>query len=116
MICLCQILIVFSVISLNVISASQSLRRESDPLWYLNKFGYLNNDHKKFGSLRMLSPNKNIPYDFQDAVRKFQKNAGLNPSGKLDNATLTMMRLPRCGQPDNLSKNSKRTKRYISFL
>jgi len=64
----------------------------------------------------MLSANRNNPNDLQDAVRKFQKNAGLNPNGILDNATLTMMRLPRCGHPDNLSKNSKRAKRYISFI
>ena len=116
MICLYQFSIFFSVITLNVISAGQSLRGESDPLWYLNKFGYLNNVQKKFGSLRMLSPYKNNPNDLQDAVRKFQKNAGLNPSGILDNATLTMMRLPRCGHPDNLSKNSKRANRYFYFI
>jgi len=116
MICLYQFSIFFSVITLNVISAGQSLRGKSDPLWYLNKFGYLNNVQKKFGSLRMISPNKNNPNDLQDAVIKFQKNAGLNPSGILDNATLTMMRLPRCGHPDNLSKNSKRAKRYFLFI
>ncbi len=107
-----KILIVTFVICLNLISAGQILRGELDPLWYLNKFGYLENDRKQFGSLRMLSSIKNINNDLQNAVKKFQKNAGLNLTGNLDNATLTMMRSPRCGHPDSLFKNSRRTKRF----
>lgn len=49
--------------------------------------------------------------DIENAVRKFQKYAGLNQTGQLDNETLDIMRLPRCGHPDNLSR--ARTKRFV---
>ncbi|XP_072446308.1 matrix metalloproteinase-21-like [Chiloscyllium punctatum] len=35
-------------------------------------------------------------------LKEFQKANGLNPSGVLDNATLNVMNMPRCGVPDKM--------------
>lgn len=108
------------LVTFMLVSSGKNLRAPPDPLWYLNKFGYLNNYRapKKTGSLRMLISDRTnvietLPDDVHEAVKNFQEHAGLSPTGKLDNETLTMMRLPRCGHLDNLSKSSRRNKRYF---
>jgi hypothetical protein len=101
-----------------------------DPLWYLNKFGYLNKKEltttKKTGNLAMFSSLKSSPNSLNDAVaiekaiKKFQKHANLNVTGKLDKDTIKMMKIPRCGHPDILSesnslRNFLRNKSLIDF-
>jgi hypothetical protein len=96
-----------------------------DPYLYLSKFGYLNSDDinssenvspKKSQRLMML-PNVNVTSDdfarVEMAIRKFQQKTHLNVTGKLDNDTLRMMRVPRCGHPDfsNASRH-QRKRRY----
>lgn len=112
----------FLFVLLNIDIAIQNNRPKPDPLWYLNKFGYLDLSSRKIGSMRMLPNLKNpkLPKDVEKAVKKFQKYTGLNQTGKLDNDTVKMMSLPRCGHPDKLSdeiRHRKRNKRFsISFL
>lgn len=65
----------------------------------------------RMSSVSKINPADNKNIDIQNAVRKFQKYAGLNQTGIIDDETLNMMRLPRCGHPDNLSK--ARTKRFV---
>lgn len=98
--------------------------KELDPLWYLSRFGYLENKKtistKKSGSLIMfpaasLSNSNNEA--LTNAIKKFQKFANLHVTGKLDNETLKMMKTPRCGHPDIIDdetkfNNSSRKKRY----
>lgn len=91
-----------------------------DPLWYLNKFGYLDNkslkiNTKKSANLIMLPSNDSNNTSVQIALKKFQKYAGLNETGILDEDTLRIMKLPRCGHPDILENellNSTRRRRY----
>ncbi|XP_043939707.1 matrix metalloproteinase-19 [Protopterus annectens] len=66
---------------------------------YLVKFGYL---HK---------PLENITDEFQeheieDAIRVFQVASHLPVTGVLDEATITMMKQPRCGVEDSFNKKS----------
>ena len=105
------------LVLLNVETSFQSNRPTPDPLWYLSKFGYLDLSAKKTGSMRMLPNLKNpsLPKDVNIAIQKFQRYTGLNPTGKLDNDTMKMMRLPRCGQPDKLSNGNRHKKRNKRF-
>ncbi|CAL1527311.1 unnamed protein product [Lymnaea stagnalis] len=78
----------------------------SDGLNYLVQFGYLNPQDPKTGALRS-------EQSFVEALREFQRMAGIPITGQLDNATQAIMRLPRCGNKDNveLGKGARR-KRY----
>lgn len=58
---------------------------------------------------------------FIKAVKNFQKYAGLPITGKLDDASMEMMRKPRCGNPDgendddlNDSEKPKKRKRFAT--
>lgn len=97
-----------------------------DPLWYLNKFGYLDMT-KKVGneadlttkmssSLLMMPKLDDESHLLADAVKRFQKYAGLPVTGQLDNQTLAVMKLPRCGHPDILkSKKSGGSKERFTL-
>ncbi|KAG6423251.1 hypothetical protein SASPL_113640 [Salvia splendens] len=34
------------------------------------------------------------------AIKTYQENFGISPTGKLDDETLSLMKMPRCGNPD----------------
>ncbi|CAF0724652.1 unnamed protein product [Brachionus calyciflorus] len=92
---------------------------ELDPLWYLNRFGYLDGylkNSKKSANLMMIPSGVNSTNPFLElAIKRFQKFAGLNQTGILDEETLKMMKTPRCGHPDKLAddnENKSRKKRY----
>ena len=46
------------------------------------------------------------------AIKKFQKFTGLPVTGKLDKATVALMKAPRCGMPD--VNESGRVKRFAT--
>lgn len=87
-----------------------------DPLWYLNRFGYLDpKASKKSASLMMLPSENSTNPIVSMAIKKFQKFAGLNQTGIIDEETRKMMKTPRCGHPDKLSddlENKNRKRRY----
>ncbi|KAF3696812.1 Matrix metalloproteinase-9 [Channa argus] len=58
---------------------------------YLKKFGYLQTEHRS-GFQSMVSTNK--------ALKRMQRQMGLEETGVLDKATLDVMKQPRCGVPD----------------
>nr|XP_019548633.2 matrix metalloproteinase-2-like [Aedes albopictus] len=60
---------------------------------YLMEFGYLPKSNIETGNLRTME-------QLQEAVRLFQNFANLDPTGKIDQDTLELMRKPRCGAPD----------------
>ncbi|XP_029011578.1 matrix metalloproteinase-9 [Betta splendens] len=58
---------------------------------YLKRFGYLNTEHRS-GFQSMVSTDK--------ALKRMQRQLGLEETGQLDRATLEAMKQPRCGVPD----------------
>ena len=62
--------------------------RQKEANDYFARFGYI---PKSSSAIRVAS---------HDVVRMFQVMAGLDPTGDLNDDTLAMMHLPRCGMPD----------------
>ncbi|XP_041861112.1 matrix metalloproteinase-9 [Melanotaenia boesemani] len=58
---------------------------------YLKKFGYINTE-KRSGFQSMVSTSK--------ALKRMQRQLGLEETGELDKSTLDAMKQPRCGVPD----------------
>ena len=95
-------------------SIKTSNRKAFEPLWYLNKFGYLDTTKQsKMSANLIMLPAGAQPFAksnssssqeqlIEEAVKKFQRFAKLNMTGKLDNETLRVMKMPRCGHPDIL--------------
>lgn len=78
---------------------------------YLKKFGYLEVDHPNadnFSTARDIRLEKCTAGKFdeptQTAVKKFQSFYGVKDTGDLDEDTLHLMEMPRCGCPDNPNK------------
>ena len=69
------------------------------------QFGYLPESDVETGEMR--SEN-----ELRKAVRAMQEFAGMKPTGELDDRTIEMMRRPRCGNSDYITKNH-RMKRYV---
>ena len=61
------------------------------PQSYLLRFGYTTEAEEKTGSKHV---------SLAKALRKMQKQLGLEETGQLDAGTLEAMRAPRCGVPD----------------
>ena len=52
--------------------------------------------------------------DMNHAIRKFQKFAHIPQTGILDEKTVTMMQMPRCGVQDFTSNGGHRSKRFVA--
>ncbi|XP_047336825.1 metalloendoproteinase 1-like [Impatiens glandulifera] len=63
---------------------------------YLEKFGYVHYDHSNNSN----SNNDEFDDLLEAAVKTYQKNFHLNPTGVLDTKTVSTMSMPRCGCPD----------------
>lgn len=50
-------------------------------------------------------------HDVKKAISNFQRFAGLDVTGRLDRPTLTLMKKPRCGMPDEVASGN-RFRRY----
>ncbi|RWS30356.1 Matrix metalloproteinase-14-like protein [Leptotrombidium deliense] len=73
---------------------------------YLQRYGYLNES---------MNNAKLIPESvYENAIKDFQRFAGINETGKLDEETVTMMNAPRCGNKDIVGhgEEARRRKRY----
>lgn len=68
---------------------------------YLEKFGYLNENHS----------NDDDEFDdlFEAAVKKYQRNYHLNITGSLDSDTVNQMMKPRCGVADFVNGTKQRS-------
>ncbi|XP_061185416.1 matrix metalloproteinase-24-like [Saccostrea echinata] len=87
-------------------TATQEVQQLSEGANYLMKYGYISADDERSGSLRS-------PDSIKQAVRQFQRFAGLPITGILDKATVDMMGKPRCGVKDNVGNaNKARRRRY----
>ncbi|XP_076309995.1 stromelysin-3-like [Tachypleus tridentatus] len=79
---------------------------EADALKYLNHFGYTDEESSRSSSMMDYS-------SVTKGIKNFQKFAGLDETGILDNETISMMIMPRCGISDtDAPNNSTRKKRY----
>ncbi|XP_022251649.1 matrix metalloproteinase-16-like [Limulus polyphemus] len=75
-------------------------------LMYLKKFGYVDETSDKSSSLTDFN-------SLENSIKDFQRFAGLSETGVLDNDTITMMNMPRCGVKDIVGHSiSARKKRY----
>ena len=80
------------------------------------KYGYMDHHHPHDGrSAKLLSPD-----GLKNYIMDFQGFAGLNQTGVLDDETVKMMNMPRCGVKDSVGSGSddhgqgrrRRRKRY----
>ncbi|GBM77998.1 Matrix metalloproteinase-16 [Araneus ventricosus] len=82
------------------------INNEEEAALYLQKFGYLEDSGYRVGALV-------APDTINSAIKDFQRFAGLNQTGVLDNDTIDMMNTPRCGVKDKIGHASfARRKRY----
>ncbi|CAG7816605.1 unnamed protein product [Allacma fusca] len=77
---------------------------DTSAMMYLSQFGWLDPSARKPGSAALL--------DIRNAVKDFQSFAGLNQTGELDDETLQLMNMPRCGVRDKIGHDARRKKRY----
>ncbi|XP_049786929.1 matrix metalloproteinase-14-like isoform X1 [Schistocerca cancellata] len=73
---------------------------------FMKQYGYLDPSSQVSESLY-----KNE--DMVEVIKQVQRFGALNQTGILDNATLQLMKSPRCGVPDIKHTNRTRSKRYI---
>lgn len=80
---------------------------------YLRTFAYLGDENPdpQMGELQ-----SHPDLQFALAIRTFQRFAGLNETGVVDDDTVRMMRMPRCGVKDTLTMGgiARRRKRYAA--
>ena len=74
---------------------------------YLMKFGYLPQSDLETGNLR-------TDDQLRSAIKNLQKFGDISVTGEIDEATMKLMRLPRCGLPDKADPRYTRIrhKRY----
>jgi len=122
---LCNILVGFCVAILATVIFNAELttqrpiyKRSADSLtgamMYLMKYGYMDHHHNDGRSAQLLSAD-----GLKNYIMDFQGFAGLNQTGVLDDETIKMMNMPRCGVKDNVGGgghdqggNRRRRKRY----
>lgn len=81
-----------------------------NPINYLINYGYLNSlSSLKLDSNQTKQINP-ITVSLKKAIKNFQKFSNINQTGKLDNTTLSLMKLPRCGNQDF---KQQRKQRYV---
>lgn len=75
---------------------------------FLERFGYMGDTSR---NAVLPSDNLRTEQGFRSALKRMQRFAGLSPTGKLDEATMAMMKRPRCGVPDVIG-HAERVRRY----
>ncbi|XP_053657492.1 matrix metalloproteinase-16 isoform X2 [Cherax quadricarinatus] len=85
-----------------------SISGTNSALIYLTKFGYMDPAVTNPQSGALISGDT-----VRNSIMEFQAFAGLNQTGELDNITLEMMNMPRCGVKDKVGFGANaRKKRY----
>ncbi|XP_065207839.1 matrix metalloproteinase-14 isoform X1 [Planococcus citri] len=104
-----MILLIFNVICLSTkITPISAVNDEMTAMLYLSHYGYLSPRVKNPHSGQLMSEET-----MSRAVTEFQAFAGLNLTGYLDDETMHMMSMPRCGVRDKIGYGGHRSKRYI---
>jgi matrix metalloproteinase-14 (membrane-inserted) len=97
--------ITFSQCAPIVTRERRNVRSDVGAMLYLQRFGYMNES----AAANLISEKT-----YSNAVMEFQRFAGINETGILDEQTIEMMNSPRCGNKDKVghSEDAKRRKRY----
>ncbi|KAI9198669.1 hypothetical protein LWI28_020182 [Acer negundo] len=88
---------------------------------YLQRFGYLSNHDKSSSSINYDDNDDFFDEKLESAIKTYQTNFNLNPTGFLDSETITLMSKPRCGVPDHdmirsrMNNNSQFHSHYVFF-
>ncbi|XP_039295486.1 stromelysin-2 isoform X2 [Nilaparvata lugens] len=102
---LLRIFVVLNILSINRVECIQS---DTQAMMYLSQFGYFSPTVTNAQSGHLMTSDM-----MSKAIGEFQDFAGLNVTGSLDEETLEMMSLPRCGVKDKVGYASdSRSKRY----
>ncbi|XP_028265025.1 matrix metalloproteinase-19-like [Parambassis ranga] len=94
-----EVMVLLTLLTTAVSSVALNSNDLTDAMAYLRTYGYL---HPPLNSKDQNLP----PEQTEEALRLFQKVTDLQPSGKLDSATLAMMNKPRCGVEDSFNNKS----------
>ncbi|XP_038046937.1 matrix metalloproteinase-14-like [Patiria miniata] len=101
--------LLLSVLLVGAVTVIHSFKMETsaDAMMYLAYYGYLKPLTSDDGTFMTEA-------EMKEGISKFQYMANVTITGEIDNATLTMMNMPRCGCPDVIghSLDAKRRKRY----
>merc|ERR1712002_609984 len=88
---------------LNIAGAIQG-ENTTRALNYLVRFGYIQTESQDYGNNPDLDYANQKNY-LKDGLINFQSFNGLNTTGELDEATIKLMKTPRCGNKDIVSHN-----------
>ncbi|KAK7602622.1 hypothetical protein V9T40_008211 [Parthenolecanium corni] len=80
-----------------------------DATKYLSKFGYMRQYDPRLGSL-------SHDTTFKEGIREFQDFAGLKVTGELNNDTVRMMKMPRCGVKDKRNPKPVEHSRFRRYV
>lgn len=106
--CQCTVFLVTILAIFTVVNCGPVVSTSSQAEIYLSQFGYLPASSRNPSAGRLLDANT-----WNKAVEDFQSFAGLNVTGILDEETMKLMSLPRCGVKDKVgSSENNRSKRY----
>ncbi|XP_041974462.1 matrix metalloproteinase-14 isoform X2 [Aricia agestis] len=88
-------------------SAAPAFGETNRAMMYLAQYGYLSPSVRNPSSGHIVDEGS-----WRKAISEFQSFAGLNTTGELDEETVTLMSLPRCGVKDKVGFGESRAKRY----
>jgi matrix metalloproteinase-14 (membrane-inserted) len=101
--------LLLSVLLVGAVTAvhSFSVETPADAMMYLTYYGYLRPTTSEDGTFM-------TEEEMEQGISNFQYMANITQSGELDNDTMRMMNMPRCGMPDVVghSLEAKRKRRY----
>ncbi|GAB6022882.1 S-methylmethionine permease mmp1 [Chamberlinius hualienensis] len=97
--------IIYLCFCFNTLETAPAVQSTLQAMSYLTRFGYMESSSRSSNLLTEAALN--------GAIKEFQRFAGLNQTGSLDNETVVMMNTPRCGVKDKVGHgNNARRKRY----
>ncbi|XP_038208860.1 matrix metalloproteinase-14 isoform X10 [Zerene cesonia] len=98
---------VAALIFLTRSSAAPAFGGTDKAMMYLAQYGYLSPSVRNPSSGHIMDESS-----WRRAIAEFQSFAGLNTTGELDEETINVMSLPRCGVRDKVGFGESRAKRY----